>query len=274
MRAARRVIGSMVMGLLGLAAAGCDIVRLTPVEGSFDRTLAVSGPVELDIRSGAGGVRIHAGPVGAVHVVARLRAYRGGTADTTARIRRIEANPPVEQHGNTIRIGQVVDNDLYHDVAIEYDLTVPAATSVRSVVGSGGQTIHGPLQGRLDLTAGSGGIRIEDTAGDVQVSAGSGGLRLTGIRGALRARAGSGAIRIEGQPIGPWSAYTGSGAIRMSVTGGTPFEVDANTGSGGISSDQLVAVVGARSRHHLHGTVLGGGPLVRLETGSGSIRIE
>ncbi|HEY3161595.1 MAG TPA: DUF4097 family beta strand repeat-containing protein [Vicinamibacterales bacterium] len=274
MRAARGLTGSVVIGLLGLAAAGCGLVPFAPVEGSFDRTLTVSGPVDLDIRSGAGGVQIHAGPMGAVHVVARLRGYPGASADTTARVRRIEANPPVEQNGNAIRIGQVVDNDLYHDVAIEYEVTVPAATSVRSVVGSGGQTIRGPLQGRVDATAGSGGIRVEDTTGEVQVTTGSGGVRLAGIRGALRARAGSGGIRIEGQPTAPWSVYTGSGGIRMSVTGGAPFEVDASTGSGGISSDQEVSVIGARSRHHLHGTVLGGGPLVQLETGSGSIRIE
>ena len=274
MRATRCVMGSLVIGLLGFAAAGCDVVAFAPVEGSFDRTLAVSGPVELDIRSGAGGVQIHAGAAGSVHVVAGIRERRGATGDITARIRRIEANPPVDQSGNVVRIGQIVDNDLYRNVAIEYDVTVPPATSVHSVVGSGGQTIRGPLQGRIDATAGSGGIRVEDTTGDVQVTAGSGGVHLTGIRGALRARAGSGGIRIEGQPTAPWSVSTGSGGIRMSVTGGTPFEVDANTGSGGISSDQVIAVIGARSRRHLHGTVLGGGPLVQLEAGSGRIRIR
>ena len=67
---------------------------------------------------------------------------------------------------------------------------------------------------------------------------------------------------------------TGSGGIRMSVLAYPGFEVDASTGSGGISSDQPDAETGERSRRHLHGTVRGGGPLVELSTGSGGIHIE
>jgi len=264
----------LLIGLLAGAATGCGVVAFVPVDGSFDRTLAVSGPVDLDIQSGAGGVQIQAGPAGSVHVVAHIRAYGGGSGDTSARVRRIEATPPIEQNGNVVRIGRIVDTDLYRNVAIGYEVTVPEATSVHSVVGSGGQTIRGPLQGRIDATAGSGRIRVEDATGDVQVTTGSGGLRLAGIHGGVRARAGSGGIRLDGQPTAPWSLRTGSGEIRISVPADSAFEVDASTGSGGIRSDQSVVVTGERSRQHLHGTVRGGGPLVELATGSGGIRID
>jgi len=60
----------------------------------------------------------------------------------------------------------------------------------------------------------------------------------------------------------------------VSVTGDTPFEVDASAGSGGISSAQTVNVTGERSKQRLRGTIRGGGPLVQLETGSGGIRID
>jgi hypothetical protein len=60
----------------------------------------------------------------------------------------------------------------------------------------------------------------------------------------------------------------------VSVTGDTPFELDASAGSGGVSSAQTVSVTGERSKQRLRGTIRGGGALVQLETGSGGIRIE
>jgi hypothetical protein len=60
----------------------------------------------------------------------------------------------------------------------------------------------------------------------------------------------------------------------MRVADNTPFEIDARAGSGGITSDQPVAVVGEKSRNRLQGTVRGGGARVQLETGSGGIRIQ
>ena len=256
MSAARFLPRVLLAGVVGASAAGCGVFAFQPVEGGFDRTLTVGGPVDLDIRTGAGGVHIRSGAAGSVHVVARIRAYAADSADATARVRRIEATPPIEQNGNTIRIGQVADSDLYRNVAIGYDVTVPEATRVHSVAGSGGQTISGPLQGPVDATTGSGGVR------------------LTGVRGAVRARTGSGGIHIEGQPVRPWNLRAGSGGIRMSVTGDTPFEVDASAGSGGISSAQTVSVTGERSKQRLRGTIRGGGALVQLEAGSGGIRIE
>jgi hypothetical protein len=274
MKAARLLSQALLSGFMAVAGSGCGVYAGMPVEGSFDRTLAVSGTVDLEIRSGSGGIRIDAGPVDTVHVVARIRANPWFSGDTEARVRRIEANPPILQNGNIIAIGRNGDDELFRNVSIGYDVTVPEATRVRSVVGSGGQRIR-HVRGPVAATAGSGGIQIEDAAGVVEAVAGSGGIVITGAQAAVRARTGSGGIRIEGKPLDAWDLQTGSGGIRMSVTDNTPFNVDARTGSGGISSDhQPVAAIGVTTRHRLQGTVRGGGALVQLQTGSGGIHIE
>jgi hypothetical protein len=113
---------------MAVAGSGCGIYASMPVEGSFDRTLAVNGPVDLEIRSGSGGVRIDAGPVDTVHVVARIRANPWFSSDVESRVRRIEANPPIEQNGNTILIGRNGDEELFRNVSIGYDVTVPETT--------------------------------------------------------------------------------------------------------------------------------------------------
>jgi hypothetical protein len=43
-----------------------------------------------------------------------------------------QGNPPVEQNGNAILIGQVYDPFLRQQVSISYELTVPADTRIRS----------------------------------------------------------------------------------------------------------------------------------------------
>jgi hypothetical protein len=257
------------------------------IEGSFDRTLKVSGPVDLDIQTNSGGVRIDAGPTDTVRVAARIRANRWRTADAERRVQQIAQAPPIEQTGNNIRIGQTSNDDLYRLVSIGYDITVPDATRIRAVVGSGGQTIR-RVQGPVDATAGSGGvlvaqvagdagsggIRIEDTTGRLEARTGSGGIGITGARGFVDARAGSGGVRIEGRPLDAWNLRTGSGGISVHVADDTPFEVDARADSGGITTSQPLTVVDERSKNRLRGTVRGGGARLELQTGSGGIHID
>jgi len=251
---ARILSRGAVCALAVLGSAGCDLYAGAPVEGRFDRTLTVNGPVDLDIRTGSGGIRIDTGPANTVHVVARIRVNGWSDSDPEQRVREIEANPPIQQDGNTIRIGQAGNNELYQRVSIEYEVTVPETASVHSAAGSGGQRIR-HVRGPIHATAGSGGIRIEDTQGDVHATAGSGGIRLTEVRGPVVAR-------------------VGSGGITLSVADNLPFELDASAGSGGIANRQPMTPTGAISKHHVHGTVRGGGPRIELSTGSGGIVIE
>ena len=291
MKVARRLAAVVSCGVLAALSSGCDVDARPPVEGAFDRTLAVNGPVDLDIRSGSGSVQIDTGAVDAVHVVARIRASMWFTSDPEDRVRRIEAAPPIEQSGNTIRIGQVRDNDLYRNISISYEVTVPENTRVRSRVGSGRQTIS-HLRGPVDVSTGSGSVRVGQVTGDVQAATGSGSIdiedaggrleartgsgtiAIAGVRSMVRARTGSGGIRIEGQPLDAWDLQTGSGGINMRVVGETPFDLDARSGSGGIESTQPVNGVGTTSRRRLQGRVRGGGAPVQLVTGSGGIRIQ
>ena len=291
MKVARFVSAMVSCGVLAVLSSGCDVDAGTPVEGAFDRTLAVSGPVDLDIRSGSGSVQIDTGPEGVVHVVARIRANTWFTSDPEDRVKRIAAAPPIEQNGNTIRIGQMRDDDLYRNVNISYEVTVPEETRVRSRVGSGRQTVshlHGPvdvstgsgsvrvgqIKGDVQAATGSGSIDIEDAGGMLEARTGSGTIEIAGVRSIVRARTGSGEIHIEGQPLDAWDLQTGSGSINMRVVGETSFDLDARSGSGAIESAQPVSAVGASSRRRLHGTVRGGGAPVQLVTGSGGIRIQ
>src|SRR5271167_636259 len=77
-------------------------------QGTFERTLQVTGPVDLEVLTRSGDVTVRSGPAGSVSIRGKifvsdhwLRGER--KADVTA----IEQNPPVRQQGNSIHIDYV-----------------------------------------------------------------------------------------------------------------------------------------------------------------------
>src|SRR3990172_4096985 len=279
-------------------------MALAAEEGSFDRTLSVTGPVQLEVRTGSGSIEVTAGSPGAVEIHGIIRARSGffSGAGAAEKVRRIEENPPIEQQGNVIQIGRGVieDESLYEGVSISYRVVVPAETALVSKSGSGSQTL-GDLKGPVEAAAGSGSLTIGSIGSDVEARAGSGSIRIDGVGGSLEAKTGSGSIdaravqwaitasagsgRIEleqtgegdvavhtgsggvrvGGVRGAWSLSASSGGITVELPPEASFELDAHTNSGSIDSERPLTVQGRMSRRSLRGAVGSGGP--RLEGG-------
>src|SRR5687767_8289529 len=101
------------MQILSLTVAALTLVApvlAQEVQGSFERSLSVSGSVDLTAMTDSGGIVITPGGSGSVQVRATLKSQRGGNydrQDVENRIRELERNPPIKQQGNTVRIGEV-----------------------------------------------------------------------------------------------------------------------------------------------------------------------
>jgi len=67
---------------------------------------------------------------------------------------------------------------------------------------------------------------------------------------------------------------TSGGDVTMRVAGNSAFNLEASTSGGGVSSEVSVALIGRIGRHHLKGTVNGGGKSVMLHTSGGSIHLK
>src|SRR5512142_881821 len=134
------------LAVLALALAALFCMSATPVQasarGSFQRTLTVTGPVDMDLSTGSGNIDVRSGPVGSVQITGRIKVSGwNGNAEET--VRKLEQNPPIEQNGNSIRIGHISDPELRHNVSIDYQIVVPQATSLISRTGSGDEKIDG-----------------------------------------------------------------------------------------------------------------------------------
>ena len=244
---------------------------LVAAQGSFDRTLQVSGPVDLQINTGSGGIHVRAGNTGSVQVHGAIKANsHWGGPSPEEKVRQLEANPPIEQDGNTIRIGHIENSELRQNVSISYEVVVPAETRLRAETGSGDQSVEG-IQGPLKAETGSGGIRVTRIGGEVHAGTGSGDIKLEDVQGNVTATTGSGTIRASGV-AGEFSGETGSGDVHLEQS--APGRVKVSTGSGQI---ELAGVNGPVRVETGSGDIKAEGQLTgdwRLETGSGGVTVN
>ena len=261
-----------------VALTGCDVVQIAAqsaqARGMFERTLTVNGPVELSVRTGSGSIQIRTGGGDRVQIVGRISAgsWRDGL-DPAERVRKVEAAPPIAQTGNIIRLGDTTDDPTYRNVAISYELVVPANTRINSQTGSGSQTI-GSVDGAVRAQTGSGSIRIERAGGSLHAQTGSGNIQADSVGGEVHAQTGSGSVEVRQMARGDVHVQTGSGSVTLNLPPDAAYTLDAQTGSGSISTSQPLTVQGRVRRNHLMGTVGGGGNMVNVRTGSGSIAIR
>ena len=280
-------------------------------QGKFEKTFQVSGPVDLEVQTRSGDIVVRSGPAGTVSI--RGKIYVGDRwllGNRHIDVSDIEQHPPLRQEGNSIHIDYVNARD----ISVDYEITVPADTTVRTHSGSGDQTIEGThgnadlqsgsgdmklsrLTGEIRLQTGSGDVRareisgpvrggagsgdieVEETgAGDIDLHTGSGNITVRGIQGAFRADAGSGDITAEGTQAGAWEIRTGFGNVHVRLPANAAFDANISTSSGTLDVDAPITMtVQGRvqeTRKSIVGKVRGGGPLLTLRTGSGDIHIQ
>lgn len=283
-----RITGSVFLSLCAAASV------VWAAEGSFERKLSVSGPVDLDVVSDSGRIAIRTGSAGGVRVYGRIKTgmgWNGGPLSPEEKVKRLEANPPVEQSGNSIRIGHIRDRDLERNVSISYEIEVPAECKVRSRSDSGSQVIEG-VKGRVEAAADSGSLEIANIGGPVQAETDSGSIRLRtiqsgatakadsgsvhalGIAGAVDVHTDSGSVEVEQSAPGAVRVGTDSGSVSVRLPSGGGYDVSAVSDSGRVESDLALTVRGTVGRNKLHGVLRGGGNTLAITTDSGSIHLK
>lgn len=295
--------------LFGLSAAGA-----VAADDTFERNFSVSEPLVLEVETGSGSIKIRSGSGDEVTIEGKIQVQRrfplGKPRNADELIQEIKDNPPVELDNGRLRVGPLRKRTMRNKISISYEIVVPAGTEILAETGSGSISVS-DITASIDVDAGSGSIRLENITGstkahtgsgsiraegvagmfngesgsgsiylqqtapgDVVVSTGSGSSNLKGITGSVRASSGSGRITVDGRQEGDWQLDTGSGSVRVSLPADAAFELDAESNSGGIDVDHPLTVEGRISRRHVSGTVRGGGPLLRIDTGSGGIRVN
>jgi hypothetical protein len=156
--------------------------------------------------------------------------------------------------------------------------------------------IHMPREGRVNLHAGDGAIRLANFKGEMDLETGDGHQEVDSVDGTLRARAGDGRIaaagrfdvlelgtgdgRIEARALSgstiasSWTLHTGDGSVTLELPAAFAADLDLRTSDGHIESDIPVAVEGRLGEKNILVNINGGGNLITVHTGDGSIRLQ
>jgi len=299
------VLSALLLAAMSAAADSGD---------TFRKTLTVPASLTLQVDTGSGFIEISSGPGREATVIGKVKVSKRGifrkAANEDEILQKIMDDPPIALSGNRLQVGHIQDRGLRNSVSISYEIVVPADTEIEARTGSGSisvgeinavvdvssgsgsltlKNIGGPAKARagsgsiraegvagaFNASNGSGSIYLAQTApGDVSVSTGSGRVELTGVVGALDASAGSGRITVDGRQAGDWDLSSGSGSIDVRLPADAAFQLDAESHSGDIVVEHPLTVEGKISTRHLRGVVRDGGPLLKIDTGSGRIRVE
>jgi hypothetical protein len=152
-----------------------------------------------------------------------------------------------------------------------------------------------PPETALDLHSGDGHIKVDGTAGPARIDTGDGHIDVQNFNGALTAhtsdghmtvdgvltnvdlRTGDGHITLTARPgskmNGGWLIHTSDGRVEVRLPQDFAAELYAHTGDGHIQLDLPVTVEGSIEHSRVRGKLNGGGPLLEITTGDGSIRI-
>jgi TonB family protein len=174
------------------------------------------------------------------------------------------------------------------------NITVGKAGSVVSVRTGGGQIDFGEVRGSVRAQTGGGGIRVIYVSGPLEVESSAGSICLTRVAGSVRAATAGGTITAWINPdapsdngavhlAGPSQLSSGDGDIVVFLPRNLAANIEAVVESGGprgIEADPALSLTfdspaspnGTPFR--AVGALNGGGPLLKLRTNAGKIRLQ
>jgi lia operon protein LiaG len=195
--------------------------------------------------------------------------------------------------------GELTARDVEGDLRLDVSAARVTADGTRGALlidaGSGGVALRNVTASRLAVDNGSGGVDLQDVRAEwCTFDSGSGGLSGSNVTcerfkvdigsGGVRVRdgsfsdvsvdAGSGGVSLELRRT-PSSTIidSGSGGVSLTLPSSLSATLDIDTGSGGISTDFAVRTT-RMQRDRLQGTVGDGAARLKVETGSGSVRLR
>lgn len=156
--------------------------------------------------------------------------------------------------------------------------------------------IQMPREGKINLRTGDGRIDLANFKGEMDLHSGDGTETLEGVDGKLRASTGDGHIRANGRfdemdlktgdghlevraasgssLASGWRLETGDGNVTLEVPGDLAADVDLHTSDGHIDLEFPVTTEGKLRENEVRGKINGGGNLVTIRTGDGSIHLR
>ena len=256
-------------------------IRTGKIGVSGSRAVAAGRPV-AKLETGGGHIQV-------LDVAGDINAFTAGGHIITGNI---AGDAVLRSGGGHIRAEQIGGR-----AALDTDggnITVGKAGSVVSVRTGGGQIDFGEVRGSVRAQTGGGGIRVMYVSGPMEVESSAGSICLTRVAGSVRAATAGGTITAWINPDAPSEngavhlagasqLSSGDGDIVVFLPRNLAANIEAVVESGGARRIEADPALGLTfdsaashngSSFHAVGALNGGGPLLKLRTMAGKIRLQ
>jgi hypothetical protein len=222
----------------------CDVRQFTVAPGAA--TVAVDATPN-------GGIQVQGGPRSDIQVFAKVVA----TARSEQRARDIAAGVRIDASSDRISADGPMGLDRGENWHVSYRVAVPTQISLSLKSGNGGINVA-DVEGHLELRTVNGGIKLSRLAGEVTGRTSNGGVDVD-LDGATWVGAG---LDVE----------TTNGGVKLRLPEQYSARLEASTHNGGMQIDFPITVQGRLSRE-IAANIGAGGPLIRVRTSNGGIRV-
>ncbi len=269
---------SLERGLLTVLMLGavCSWAVLPARADDWSKTYTITGKPDLRVDTSDANIRVSTWDQNTIEAKVTTTRYKIG-ADGIR----------IEEH----QTGDVVEIDVRFPHNHGFGVSVDWGNSRRVDI-----VIQMPREGRVDLHTGDGKIELGHFKGEMQLRSGDGSQEINEVDGKLRALTGDGHIRADGRfdeldlktgdgrvearatagsaLATSWRLETGDGTVTLEVPENLAADVDLHTGDGHIDLDVPVTTSGKLREGEVRGKMNGGGNLLMIHTGDGSIRLR
>ncbi len=271
------------------SVSGRPNVRVETNDGSVRVTSADSKQVEFRVEYQGyelgKNLRVDARQDGdKVELVARLMGHWGMNFNWGHNSRRLHIEVRMPRDGDLQVVtgdGSVEASSVNGTVTVHTGDGAVKANSLNGTIDlhtSDGSITVDSLKGDIRLRTGDGAIEARNLDGKVEADSGDGHIRLTGRFEALNVKTGDGSVDTRVLPgskmTTSWTLRTGDGSVDVVLPPDFQADINATTGDGHISLGIPVTVEGTFSKSEVRGKMNGGGQMLTIHTGDGSIRLS
>lgn len=272
-----RPFAAFAAGALLLVAAGCASSDSFVAIGSVDASRPAAGVQRLDVDDPIGSIRVTPSSDDAVSIRAKI-AVRSSlreqfpTADAARDLK-------IDVVGDALRIGSGHADDGHRDhFQIDLEIRAPARMPWKVAIGVGGVDVTGEGNA-IDATAGVGNVVLHGKVAAAHATSGVGNVVVdvdtlaSGV-----AKTGTGNVRVTitgGSLSGPLECTSGVGNVDVSVAPTVAADVALHTGVGTVRCDG--ASIGT-TKNFVGGDAAGklgaGGPRLAVTSGTGNVALR
>lgn len=245
---------------------------LPALADEWSKTYNLTGKPDLRIETSDANIRVTTWDQNTIEAKVVTTRYKIG-----------EGGIRVEEHQN----GDLVEINVHyphHNInfgwsehRVDITIQMPREGKVNLRTGDGRIELTG-LKGEMDLHSGDGSETLDGVDGNLRASTGDGHIRASGRFDELDLKTGDGRVEVSAKAgsslASGWRLETGDGSVTLEVPSELSADVDLHTSDGHIDLDMPVTTTGKLHENEVHGKLNGGGSLLTIRTGDGSIHLR